>query len=308
MAQNTPGPPQDLGLFDQFNTQDVSTAPTSEREDPLTLDDIGDFLNSEIDIKEEAPVTSIVENHIMDDMGEHVIIPQVGNVKTESEELIEEVVQLDSDGAPIFETPNTEQQPNSGLLRIRSFAMDPDTLCVLPSNPPATRTSQAENSSSDFAQLYNIQSNSDDVLITHDYATTNNIGATWENSGLQTNPTTSQPMMMQQQPPPNVMMAQSEFYPGDLDNEVEGVNHNQPNIDAGTALSFPYISMQVFFSINPQSKLIFMYEIECVYRKRRPTTLLSQEMDWQSQDTLFSLQEKPTMPRSLVGSTSSWCP
>ena len=130
MAQNTPGPPQDLGLFDTFNTQDVSTAPTSEREDPLTLDDIGDFLNSEIDIKEEAPVGSIVESSDMDHLGDQVVIPQLSNVKTESEELIEEVMQLDSDGAPIVQNPymveQQEEQSNAGALRIRSFAMDPE--------------------------------------------------------------------------------------------------------------------------------------------------------------------------------------
>ena len=120
MAQNTPGPPPDLGLFDTFNTQDVSTAPTSEREDPLTLDDIGDFLNSEIDIKEEAPVASIVESSHIDDLNDQVVIPQLADVKTESEELIEEVMQLDSDGAPIVQNPYVEQQeqPNAGILRI----------------------------------------------------------------------------------------------------------------------------------------------------------------------------------------------
>ena len=52
-------------------------------------------------------------------------------------------------------------------------------------------------------------------------------------------------------PAPNVMVAQSEFYPGDLDRDaVEVINppaNNQFNANAGTALSFPYISMQVFF-------------------------------------------------------------
>ena len=52
-------------------------------------------------------------------------------------------------------------------------------------------------------------------------------------------------------PAPNVMVAQSEFYPGDLDRDgVELINppaNNQFNANAGTALSFPYISMQVFF-------------------------------------------------------------
>ena len=256
MAQNTPGPPQDLGLFDTFNTQDVSTAPTSEREDPLTLDDIGDFLNSEIDIKEEAPVGSIVESSDMDHLGDQVVIPQLSNVKTESEELIEEVMQLDSDGAPIVQNPymveQQEEQSNAGALRIRSFAMDPDTLCVLPSHPPATATSQTMETSSNFAQSDNIQASSDNVLTTHDYAMASNSGTTWNSSevGQQVNPTTS--MMMQSQPPPNVVMAQSEFYPGDLDNEIEGVNtlpNNQPNMTAGTALAFPYISMQVMFLI-----------------------------------------------------------
>ena len=257
MAQNTPGPPPDLGLFDTFNTQDVSTAPTSEREDPLTLDDIGDFLNSEIDIKEEAPVASIVESSHMDDLGDQVVIPQLADVKTESEELIEEVMQLDSDGAPIVQNPYVEQQeqPNAGILRIRSFAMDPDSLCVLPSNPPATAAGQMPENISDFASSNNIQTSSHNVLTTHDYAMANHSSATWQSSGQQGNPSTSDAsfsMMMQSQPPPNVMMAQSEFYPGDLDNEVEGVNtlpRNQPNTAAGTALSFPYISMQVLFSI-----------------------------------------------------------
>ena len=256
MAQNTPGTPPDLGLFDTFNTQDVSTAPTSEREDPLTLDDIGDFLSSEIDIKEEAPVASIVESSHIDDQSDQVVIPQLGDVKTESEELIEEVMQLDSDGAPIVQNPFVEQQeqPNAGVLRIRSFAMDPDSLCVLPSHPPATATSHIMENTSDFAPSDNIQTSSDNVLTTHDYAMANNSGASWQSSGLQANPSTSDAsfsMMMQSQPPPNVMMAQSEFYPGDLDHEVEGVNplaSNQPNnTAAGTALSFPYISMQVCF-------------------------------------------------------------
>ena len=259
MAQNTPGPPPDLGLFDTFNTQDVSTAPTSEREDPLTLDDIGDFLNSEIDIKEEAPVASIVESSHMDDLGDQVVIPQLADVKTESEELIEEVMQLDSDGAPIVQNPFVEQeqeQPNAGVLRICSFAMDPDSLCVLPSNPPTSAAGQMSANISDFAPSDNIQTSSHNVLTTHDYAMANNSGGTWQSSGLQANPSTSDAsfsMMMQSQPPPNVMMAQSEFYPGDLDHEVEGVNplaSNQPNnTAAGTALSFPYISMQVLFSI-----------------------------------------------------------
>ena len=255
MAQNTPGPPQDLGLFDTFNTQDVSTAPTSEREDPLTLDDIGDFLNSEINIKEEAPVGSIVESSDMDHLGDQVVIPQLSDVKTESEELIEEVMQLDSDGAPIVQNPyvvEQQEQPNAGALRIRSFAMDPDSLCVLPSHPPATATSQMIENSSNFAQSDNIQSSSNNVLTTHDYAMANNSSAAWNNSeaGQHVNPATS--MMMPNHPPPNVVMAQSEFYPGDLDNEIEGVNpltNNQTNMNAGTALSFPYISMQVLFSI-----------------------------------------------------------
>ena len=272
MAQNTPGPPQDLGLFDTFNTQDVSTAPTSEREDPLTLDDIGDFLNSEIDIKEEAPyipisasttsseeapVGSIAESSDIVDPGGQAVIPQLVDVKTESEELIEEVMQLDSDGAPIVQNPFVEQQeqPNAGVLRIRSFAMDPDSLCVLPSQPPATATSQMMGSTSNFAPSDNIQSSSDNVLTTHDYAMANTSTANWQSSGLQVNPATSDAsisMMIQNQPPPNVVMAQSEFYPGDLDNEVDGVNtlpNNQPNMAAGTALSFPYISMQVLCSI-----------------------------------------------------------
>ena len=271
MAQNTPGPPPDLGLFDTFNTQDVSTAPTSEREDPLTLDDIGDFLNSEIDIKEEAPyvsmnastskeeapVGSIGESSDMVDPSAQVVIPQLVDVKTESEELIEEVMQLDSDGAPIVQNPFVEQQeqPNAGVLRIRSFAMDPDSLCVLPSHPPATATSHIMENTSDFAPSDNIQTSSDNVLTTHDYAMANTSTANWQSSGLQVNPATSDAsisMMMHNQPPPNVVMAQSEFYPGDLDNEVDGVNtlaNNQPNMAAGTALSFPYISMQVLFSI-----------------------------------------------------------
>ena len=254
MAQNTPGPPPDLGLFDTFNTLDVSTAPTSEREDPLTLDDIGDFLNSEIDIKEEAPVASIVESSHMDDLGDQVVIPQLADVKTESEELIEEVMQLDSDGAPIVQNPQEQEQPNAGVLRIRSFAMDPDSLCVLPSNPPTSAAGQMSANISDFAPSDNILTSSHNVLTTHDYAMANNSGASWQSSGLQANPSTSDAsfsMMMQSQPPPNVMMAQSEFYPGDLDHEVEGVNplaSNQPNnTAAGTALSFPYISMQVCF-------------------------------------------------------------
>ena len=250
MAQNTPGPPaQDMGLFDTFNTHDVSTAPTSEREDPLTLDDIGDFLNNEVNIKEELPIGSMNENTDMGDLVDQVIVPQVMNMKTENEDIIEEVLQLDSDGAPIFQANQVEQaeQPNAGALRIRSFAMDPDSLCVLPSNPPSSSVNQMTESSSGSND---IQSSSEHVLVNHDYAAPDNNSGLWQSSNIQPNYPTSD-VNISTMPAPNVMVAQSEFYPGDLDRDgVELINppaNNQFNANAGTALSFPYISMQVFF-------------------------------------------------------------
>ena len=254
MAQNTPGPPaQDMmGLFDSFNTHDVSTAPTSEREDPLTLDDIGDFLNNEVNIKEEPPIGSMNENRDMGDLVDQVIVPQVMNMKTENEDIIEEVLQLDSDGAPIFQANQVEQaeQPNAGALRIRSFAMDPDSLCVLPSNPPSSSVNQMAESSSGSND---IQSSSEHVLVNHDYAAPDNNSGLWQSSNIQPNYPTSD-VNISTMPAPNVMVAQSEFYPGDLDRDgVDVINpplNNQLSANAGTALSFPYITMQVFFGQN----------------------------------------------------------
>ena len=137
MSEPSPGPSSSVDLFDTFTSQEVLAAPASEMEDPLTLEDIRDFLTSEIQVKEEPPV---IQNTFQLSAEEYSSV----GVKIESE-LICETLPCDADGAPVLPPAPPPGGAGAGAgLRIAGFAVDPDSLCVLPSQSSST-TSQHQD-------------------------------------------------------------------------------------------------------------------------------------------------------------------